>query len=235
MSDENSLNSNPITLYVVRHGESFGNIESVLGADFDLTENGKAQAQALKDQFKNVSFDLIVSSDLIRAHRTAQIIAAERNLAHITSELLRERHYGQHDGTPFTQLTQELQQALFEYQVLTSKDRTHLRPIPEMENDEELTGRILTFIRELAIAHAHKTILLVAHGDIMASLLVHLGFADRPQLSWGAIENTGYFVLETDGLEFKIVKTQGINKMSMEKSRQMKAMNENQLLSKQKT
>ncbi len=62
----------------LRHGESVGNAEDRFQgqADFPLTEQGRAQALALADRWlaEGVTFDLCISSPLMRASQTAQIL-----------------------------------------------------------------------------------------------------------------------------------------------------------------
>ncbi len=63
----------------LRHGESVGNAEERFQghADFPLTEKGVAQARALATRWKKarVTFDQCISSPLLRARQTAEIIA----------------------------------------------------------------------------------------------------------------------------------------------------------------
>ena len=49
-------------------------------------------------QRKSVKFDAVFSSDLVRAKRTAELIAADRKLAVNTHRLLRERFFGHWEG-----------------------------------------------------------------------------------------------------------------------------------------
>jgi len=64
----------------------------------------------------------------------------------------------------------------------------------------------------VAIGHLGKTILIVCHGGVMQNLLVHLGWAGQNELRGDTIQNTGYFVLETDGVDFFVKDTVGIEK-----------------------
>lgn len=65
---------------LLRHGESVGNAEGYHQgqSDFPLNERGRAQSQALAKrwQAEQVSFDLAISSPLIRARETAEILVA---------------------------------------------------------------------------------------------------------------------------------------------------------------
>jgi 2,3-bisphosphoglycerate-dependent phosphoglycerate mutase len=64
----------------LRHGESVGNAEDRFQghADYPLTEQGRAQAQALAAcwQAENLAFDLCIASPLLRARQTAEIVTA---------------------------------------------------------------------------------------------------------------------------------------------------------------
>lgn len=66
-------------LYIIRHGESQGNI----GQDVEnpeLTEIGHRQAELLALRLRNVKFDAILSSPLKRAIQTATPLASLRSM-----------------------------------------------------------------------------------------------------------------------------------------------------------
>ena len=81
-----------------------------------------------------------------------------------------------------------------------------------MESDEEVVERFTSFLKSTAEQYPGKTILVVAHGNMMRTLLVHLGFAKLKELQHGTVKNTGYFVLTVAGDTFKVKKTVGIEK-----------------------
>lgn len=67
-----------LEIYLIRHGESKGNVRTNSDglsvkdlADPPLTEKGKKQADALGKYLKDVSFDSVFSSGLVRAAETA--------------------------------------------------------------------------------------------------------------------------------------------------------------------
>jgi len=72
------MNESPYYITLLRHGESVGNAEKRFQghADFPLTETGRAQAQALAKrwQVEDIGFDCCISSPLLRAYQTAEII-----------------------------------------------------------------------------------------------------------------------------------------------------------------
>ncbi len=99
-------------LYLVRHGQTEWNIEGRMQGqkDSSLTAVGISQAEAMGLRLKSVNFAAAFSSDLLRAYRTAQIIAKERRLAVIARRELRERSFGKLDGKLVSQVRKELEQ-----------------------------------------------------------------------------------------------------------------------------
>ncbi len=90
------------TLFLLRHGESEGNVRRIYQgqADFPLTERGRAQARALAAhwQAQGQRFDAILASPLSRARETAEIIAAAFDLPVELEPLLMERDNGSRQG-----------------------------------------------------------------------------------------------------------------------------------------
>ena len=64
-------------IILIRHAECVGNISNRLSGitDFELTDNGKRQAQKLAKELRNKNIDVIYSSPLRRAMDTAKYIA----------------------------------------------------------------------------------------------------------------------------------------------------------------
>jgi len=81
---------------IVRHGQTQWNHRGVRQGhlDSDLTERGIAQANALASRLVREHFTRLYSSDLGRALRTAQIIAASTGHEIVTDARLRERNLG---------------------------------------------------------------------------------------------------------------------------------------------
>lgn len=202
------------TIYIVRHGETIANKAKIIAGHFDspLNQTGEEQAKQRAEELKHISIDAIFSSDLVRAKRTAELIKLERQLAVNTTTLLRERFFGVYEGRLEKEFYEENAAVLEKIKELTEKEKQQLKIYDSYESNEEIAGRLLTFLREIAVTYPGKIVLVVCHGSIMRSCLQHLGFASYDQLPAGAIENTGYFVLESDGLDFFIKETKGINK-----------------------
>lgn len=82
----------------LRHGESVGNAEGYFQGqhDFPLTELGEEQAQKLAERWlaENVTFDKIITSPLLRASRTADIINNALKIPLESDPVWKERHNG---------------------------------------------------------------------------------------------------------------------------------------------
>lgn len=201
---------NYCTFYIVRHGETDYNVQHIIQGHIDsnLTGKGIIQAQELARELRNIHFDAIYSSDLLRARKTAEIIGSEHKLAVQTTKLIRERNYGIFEGKPgstlyqFNKLVEKMsEEENFRYKIDES-----------MESDEEVVTRLITFLREAAIANPGKTILMVTHGGMMRVFLNHIGFGDFRYFRTSYISNTAYMKLISDGVDFFVEETKGIKR-----------------------
>ena len=128
------------TLYIVRHGQSQANYPSDLyGLDRNLTEKGKEQAKNASKQFKKMKFDAIISSPLVRAKETAEIIAAELKLAVSTKEMLRDRKFGKLEGRQTKEVKEELKELFAE---IDQQNKAKKKP-----TEQEILNDIQTYRR----------------------------------------------------------------------------------------
>lgn len=206
------MNSKYCTIYLVRHGETEWNITDRMQGQTNspLTKAGQQQTKELARGLKHLEFSAIYSSDLGRAQETAQIIALEHQLAVVTNQLLRERYFGRLEGRYWKDLNLELKDLLAAREKLADADRFHHRLFPEIESDAEIVTRLITFLREVAMAHLNQNILIVSHGGIMRAFLINLGFASYHELTQGTISNSGYIKLHSDVTDFFIDETFGV-------------------------
>ncbi|MEK6554262.1 MAG: histidine phosphatase family protein [Bdellovibrionota bacterium] len=93
------------SLYIFRHGETDWNkAKRFQGhSDIDLNALGREQAANLQSVLAQVHPQVILSSDLSRAHNTAKIaaiklLAVQPKIEIITTPLLREAHLGDVEG-----------------------------------------------------------------------------------------------------------------------------------------
>ena len=103
-------NPSPRTIYLVRHGETQGNLDDKAQGHFNapLTDLGVRQAKALALRLARIDFDAVYSSDLQRAVDTAKEVVGQRpNLEIHISPKLRETHHGQYENTRWSTIREK--------------------------------------------------------------------------------------------------------------------------------
>jgi 2,3-bisphosphoglycerate-dependent phosphoglycerate mutase len=98
-------------IILLRHGESIGNAEARWQgqSDFELTDTGRAQAYALAERWKEegVRFDWIITSPLLRAKETAEIVGSELNIHVECDPIWMERDNGEFSGLTALEVRQK--------------------------------------------------------------------------------------------------------------------------------
>lgn len=203
------------TIYLVRHGESEWNTLGLMQGSTSgvpLTKLGIKQARELAGKFKKIKFAAIFSSDLLRARQTAQIVAFRKKLAVVTTKALRERSFGELEGRTLADYERELRRTLDEFHALSDAEKFKFNFPRKIEGIGATVSRVITWLREVAVAYPGKNILAVAHGGVLRLILIHLGYSSYNQLPPFSIDNTAHIVLESDGVEFEIKEVSGVHK-----------------------
>ncbi|MBU1084964.1 MAG: histidine phosphatase family protein [Candidatus Beckwithbacteria bacterium] len=201
------------TLYIVRHGETDWNVKKKMQGQLDipLNQNGIKQAQSAAKRLAKVKFDEAFSSDLSRARRTAEIITLEHKLTIQAHRALRERSFGDFQGKTAIQYRKALKDVLDQYEALIEKEKLKFKMPYGIENWEKVMIRFIGFLRRIAVSYPQKTVLIATHGGLIRHFLIKLGFADDRQLPWGTIENLATIKLLSDGVDFFVKETYGVN------------------------
>ncbi len=201
------MKNNNCTIYLVRHGRTDWNRQGLIQGHTDIPLNieGEKEAKELAKELNSIKFDGFFSSDLLRAKKTAEIIAVEHKLAVETTKALRERYFGDLEGKPAKRL-KEISKTISE---LEESKRFSYKSHPLVESDGELMSRFLTFLREIAISNPGKNILVVTHGGVIRVFLILLGLLTHE--SDVRIGNLSYLKLESDGVDFFVKGTKGID------------------------
>ncbi|MGC8644886.1 MAG: histidine phosphatase family protein [Thermoplasmata archaeon] len=86
---------------MVRHGESFANVNNVISEDVDkypLTQRGVEQILFTGEQLRELNFTGIISSPLLRTRQTAKTLAEVTGLPVKEDERVREAGLGPYNG-----------------------------------------------------------------------------------------------------------------------------------------
>ena len=148
-------------LYVTRHGQTNGNIEKILDGcrrDIPLNDTGIAQANKAKELLKDIKFDLIICSPLIRTKQTMEIINIHNAPVIYESKIL-ERDCGEYTGKSFDSLNRELYWNYYDTTIYQ-----------EVENIKDFLKRIYNYIDYIKQEYPNKTILIVTHGGVSKAI-----------------------------------------------------------------
>ena len=81
-------------IYLIRHGQTDSNLNKIYSSEeIDINSNGIRQAKEVREVIKNISYDVMIVSPLLRAIHTANIINV-KNKDIIIDERLKERNPG---------------------------------------------------------------------------------------------------------------------------------------------
>lgn len=210
-----SLDSaNAATLYIVRHGESLANA----GIPFTrtpegspLTDRGRQQAHLVAQRLRGVPADAVIASNLLRARQTAEIIAHDRGLPVRIVPELHERTIGRFALLADIEQMEEYREKFAAYYRGTDDEKLRWKLGEEWESLEEAQRRFVRAVERVADDYPGKTAIVVAHGTVMRTFLVYAGYGTLSQLPDGAIENTGYIVVKTDGRRWTVVDAVGVH------------------------
>jgi len=172
-----------VFLTVVRHGETDHNLRKLLQGqtDIPLNQTGQRQAELTGITLKNENFDLVLSSDLSRAHETAVNILAQNDEASSVKNvekdaLLRERSFGVYEDKPI----QECVDAAAE-----SGAKSFYQFVPERaESEAQVQMRSDKFFKTLLqrLGNQHEngaSVLVVSHGGWIRHLATHLAGTNK--------------------------------------------------------
>jgi probable phosphoglycerate mutase len=159
-------------LYFVRHGESVANLLrefSNSGVKHPLTETGVEQAWTLAQKLRNIPFEIIYSSPVLRAMQTAQILSEQIQVPVEITEALREWSVGVYEGTTDPE-GWELHRKVQEDWYFKGKPESKM---PGGENLIEIKKRFVPFIDRLVQRYkdTDRNILCVAHGGLYLAML----------------------------------------------------------------
>ena len=164
----------------MRHGESIWNKENKFTGwtDIGLSEKGEQEAIIAGEKLKNIKFDHIICSDLIRTKQTADLVIKNKSDFTISPEV-KERDYGDLTGI----VKSDLIEKYGETQIQIWR-RSYYQCPPNGENLEDVKNRIGPFYDEfiLPLLKDNKNVLLVSHGNALRALFVHLGFKDEKSI-----------------------------------------------------
>lgn len=156
---------------LVRHGETVWHTENRYAGSTDvaLTDEGRAQAQALGRWAKHAGLAAVYCSDLSRSRETA-LPAAEATALPLREEpRLRELDFGAAEGLTADEMRERFPVALQEFRADPAGN-----PLPGGEPPVAAVERGLAALREICKRWPDDRVLVVAHSTLIRLLLCDL-------------------------------------------------------------
>jgi alpha-ribazole phosphatase len=158
-------------LLLVRHGNTRLNSAARFWGqtDVELSAEGIAQAEKLRDRLASQKIDTVYASNLSRAVATARIIATRHKVKIVTREELGEIDFGEVEGLAFDEINErypELAESMANWSIHPG--------FPGGETIDQLDERVNEFLPQLKKHTEAETILIVAHSGILRLMICNL-------------------------------------------------------------
>lgn len=147
----------------IRHGVTDWNRRGLFQGrtDVPLNDDGIAQARSAAQRLQTVSFEVVVSSPLIRAVSTAEIIAGSSTPVTIEADLI-ECDFGSFEGRPIAEVMDE--------HGITAKQQLATILPADGEPWPSVSQRSLRGAGRWLDRHPQATVLFVCHDAVMQSM-----------------------------------------------------------------
>ncbi|RLA63901.1 MAG: histidine phosphatase family protein [Epsilonproteobacteria bacterium] len=160
--------------YIFRHGETDYNQKGICQGSLDipLNENGLGQARELLNKLKDKKIEIIYSSDLKRARKTAEILSENMKIPIVLDERLREFNLGEAEG--LTKL-----EAIEKFGIETWDNFRSYNiagnPVgfPGGETQVDVLKRTLSFLEDLTNQSTVRHMAISTHGGILRNIIHH--------------------------------------------------------------
>lgn len=158
-------------IYLTRHGETEWNRQFRFQGhkNSDLTDKGILAAELLADRIEEISIDYIISSPLMRAYNTAEIVKGSKNIEILKNDGLKEINLGDFEGLSYMDIKKENPEIIQSIENDPFNNR-----YPNGENLKEFYNRVIKAFKEIIDKCKNKTILIVAHGGTLKCIEAYI-------------------------------------------------------------
>ena len=175
-------------LYIIRHGRTdWNDLHKLQGrTDVPLNEEGRRMAEAAREEYRNVHFDVCFCSPLIRARETAEILLRDRDVPVLTDDRLMEMSFGSFEG-----LENSFGIPDCPVNALFYTPEQYSPPPGGGESLDDLFARTGAFLREVIdpLMEQGKNVLIVGHGAMNLSIISRIRGLPRKDFWTPGLEN----------------------------------------------
>jgi len=180
---------------LMRHGETPWNREGrVMGRNpVELDEEGRRQVESAISLARALAPEVIISSPLVRARQSAEIIGRAIGVAEIAEDpRLSEVEYGRWEGMVYKDLINDAHYIHY-------RDRPLDEPTPGGETMYDVQARGVAAVQHAIAANLGKRVLFVSHGDIIRTVLCHFMKLNLENFRRIRIDNATFFGIQIAG------------------------------------
>jgi probable phosphoglycerate mutase len=158
----------PTRVVLVRHGVTAQTGPLLTGRTpgVDLSERGRAQAEAAADRLATLPVTAVYASPIERTHQTAGPIAARHGLDVVVHDGLIEADYGEWTGGRIAELAETDVWKVVQFAPSRAS-------FPGGESIRAMQARIVAALDDLVERHAHETFVVVSHADPIKAAIAH--------------------------------------------------------------
>lgn len=192
-------------IYLVRHGETDWNKAGRFqgSENIPLNQYGIELAEVTSEGMKEIPIDIIYTSPLIRARKTAEIMRRDRRIEIIEDDRLKEMSFGRFEGADIREARADKEHGLHDFisnpGIYRAKDG---------ENFEDVIARCHSFIDEILLPREknYDSVMVAAHGALIRCFLRCI--EDRPLSEfWGGVPqgNCAVTIVELEDGQLRIL------------------------------
>lgn len=158
------------SFYFIRHGQTDWNAaDKVQGSsDIPLNKTGQQQAVHATRALSKQPIDLIVTSDLVRAFESAELINKVLKVGLVEEPRIREKDFGVLEGK--TLIEADAIQALTDLDTRQPMQRNGKRQVQDSEHYDDFEARVLAGVEAHLKANPKANVLFISHGAVFKVL-----------------------------------------------------------------
>jgi len=191
------------SFYIIRHGQTDLNKQGIVqgrGINSPLNEHGILQAEAFYKCYRNVPFDRVITSTLLRTHQTVENFIKD-GIPWTQLEGLDEISWGIYEGKP------QDDEIVAGFEKLVADWTSGILDVcvDEGETPDEIKIRQTAALKDiLELSKNDKNILICTHGRAMRMLLCLLTDQCYSNMDTFPHTNTALYKVDYDGKQFVI-------------------------------
>lgn len=183
-------------IHLIRHGSTDANKEGRYigcGTDLPLSNEGKREIKALREDYKYPSVAMVFSSPMLRATQTAEILYPGREIIKVDG--MREYDFGDFENKTAAELEGRPD--------FTAWSSGQMPAPPNGESSKDFTARVVLALNEIVrtmMANEEYEASVIMHGGAIMMLLAACGLPQRRMVEWTTENGMGYTIMITPSL-----------------------------------